>query len=129
MFTIDDIKHAHAKVKSGADFPQYIRALKSLGVVMYDTFVGDGRTHYYGIENFSIIGPPRYTALTIQIPGDNKQLKKFLAIHQAGKTDFPTFCRQAAEAGVEKWTVHLVAMACTYFDAVGNVMIIEDIPE
>jgi hypothetical protein len=28
MFTIDQVKEAHSKVKSGADFPKYIKALR-----------------------------------------------------------------------------------------------------
>lgn len=32
MFTIEQIKEAHSKVKSGADFPNYIQDLIILGV-------------------------------------------------------------------------------------------------
>ena len=32
MFTIEQIKNAHAKVKSGADFPTYVQNLIKLGV-------------------------------------------------------------------------------------------------
>ena len=48
MFTIEQIKEAHAKVKSGADFPKYVKEMKTLGVVSYDHYVADGHTNYYG---------------------------------------------------------------------------------
>lgn len=32
MFTVEQIKTAHSKVKSGADFPAYIQDIKKLGV-------------------------------------------------------------------------------------------------
>jgi hypothetical protein len=32
MVTIEQIKQAHNKVKSGADFPKYIQEIKKLGV-------------------------------------------------------------------------------------------------
>ena len=32
MFTIQQIKDAHSKVKSGADFPQYMQDIIALGV-------------------------------------------------------------------------------------------------
>ena len=32
MFTVNQIKEAHSKVKSGADFPAYIQDIKKLGV-------------------------------------------------------------------------------------------------
>ena len=44
MFTIDQIKEAHSKVKSGADFPQYVQDLIKLGVIHYTTYVRDGHT-------------------------------------------------------------------------------------
>jgi hypothetical protein len=43
MFTVEQIKTAHGKVKSGADFPAYIQDIKKLGVTSYETFVTDGR--------------------------------------------------------------------------------------
>ena len=51
MFTLDQIKQAHAKVKSGADFPKYIQDLIVLGIKNYDTFVIDGHSEYYGENN------------------------------------------------------------------------------
>jgi Protein of unknown function (DUF1398) len=35
MFKVEQIKAAHGKVKSGADFPSYIREIKVLGVTSY----------------------------------------------------------------------------------------------
>ena len=48
MFTIEDIKAAHAKVKSGADFPNYVKELIDLGVSGYSTLVSDGNTEFRG---------------------------------------------------------------------------------
>ena len=36
MFTVEQIKAAHSKVQSGADFPAYIREIKELGVTHYE---------------------------------------------------------------------------------------------
>jgi len=47
MFTIEQIKDAHAKVKSGADFPAYVQEVIRLGVTRYETYVADGQTHYF----------------------------------------------------------------------------------
>jgi Protein of unknown function (DUF1398) len=48
MFTVEQIKAAHSKVKSGADFPNYIHEIKELGVIYYEAFVIDGHTDFYG---------------------------------------------------------------------------------
>ena len=41
MFTLEQIKSAHSKVKSGADFPNYVQDIIKLGVIFYETHVSD----------------------------------------------------------------------------------------
>ena len=128
MFTIHQIKEAHAKVKSGADFPAYVQELKALGVVSYNNYVSDGHTDYFGANNFSTSAEAKYPAMEISPAGSKEKLQQALTIHQQGQTNYPTFCKQAAEAGVEKWTVHMIEMTCTYYDKAGNKLIVETIP-
>lgn len=51
MFTIEQIQQAHSKVKSGADLPAYIRGLKQMGVLHYETFVTTDIGLACGYEN------------------------------------------------------------------------------
>ena len=128
MFTIEQIKTAHSKVKSGSDFPAYIRELKQLGVVLYDTFVSDGHSNYYGKNDFKVNSEAKYDALTIHTSADENQFKADLKAHQQGKTDYPTFCSDCAKSGIEKWSVNLDKMTCTYYDKAGNEILEEKIP-
>jgi uncharacterized protein YbcV (DUF1398 family) len=59
MFTVQEMKAAHAKVKSGADFPAYVKAIKQLGLIHYDFMVKDGTTIYYGNDS-QLAGDPVY---------------------------------------------------------------------
>jgi uncharacterized protein YbcV (DUF1398 family) len=127
-FSLAQIHYAYDKVKSGADFPRFVQDLKDLGVISYDNHVADGLTMYFGTETFALEGEPKYSSLTIQDNSSAEKLRTALSIHQQGETDYPTFCRQAAEAGVEKWSVHLLDMTVTYFDKQGNSLIMETIP-
>lgn len=129
MFQLKDIKEAHSKVKSGADFPAYIQDLKKLGIAKYDTFVHDGHTVYTGNNNYQLSSEPRYHELKEADTGNDKQFSHYLKIHQQGETDYPTFCHHSAETGVEKWTVDLGEMTCTYYDRAGHKMLEEKIPE
>lgn len=129
MFTLDQIKTAHSKVKSGADFPAYIRDLKQLGVVQYVTFVKDGHTDYSGVEDFKISSPGKYADLKITSSSNASQFKADLKSHQQGKTDYPTFCSDCAKSGIEKWIVDLSKMTCTYFDQAGNEVLVEKVPQ
>lgn len=128
MFTLEQIKAAHSKVKSGADFPAYIRDIKQLGVNHYETFVMDGHTNYSGSDNYKITSPPKYAALSVAVSCNAYQFKAELKAHQQGKTDFLTFCSIAATLGIEKWCVSTAAMTCTYFDKDGNEVLVEHIP-
>lgn len=127
-FTIDQIKAAHSKVKSGADFPQYIHDLKQLGVVSYETYVIDGHTDYAGNNNYQTSSPAKYDTLTIADKSDAETFKSDLKAHQQGKSDYLTFCKQSAQSGIEKWAVLLEKMTCTYYDKAGNIILIETIP-
>lgn len=128
MFTIDQIRNAHSKVKSGADFPAYIKELKSLGIRAYEHMVSDGSIHYVGTDNFRLAAPPKWEARTVSQTASSDQLKQSLQVHQQGQTDYTSFCQQAAEAGVDKWIVDMEAMKCVYYDTNGQELLSEDIP-
>ena len=129
MYTIEQIKNAHSKVKSGADFPAYVQELKELGILYYEHFLSDGRTIYFGNNDFELPGPAKWATMQIAPLRNPTNLKYFLGIHQGGQTDYMTFCEQAASSGAEKWIVDIVKMKCTYFDVAGNEMVAEEIPE
>lgn len=128
MFTIEAIKAAHAKVKSGADFPSYIQDLITLGVTSYDTYVADGHTDYYGAQDFTISSMPLYDKLTIATESNPEVFAADLKAHQQGKTNYPNFCNDSAKNGVEKWVVNMEKMTCAYYDLQGNEMLVEVIP-
>jgi uncharacterized protein YbcV (DUF1398 family) len=128
MFTINQIKEAHTKVKTGADFPKYIQDLSELGTIAYITFVSDGHTQFVGKDSYTLVSEPKYGVLTIAEESKMDEFQSYLKQHQQGQSDYPTFCRQAAESGVEKWISDLVIMTCTYFDKKGNKILIETIP-
>ena len=128
MFQLKDIKEAHLKVKTGADFPAYIQDLLKLGVTKYDNFVSDGHVIYFGNSDYQIQSESTYAELTVADKSDLDSFRNSLKIHQQGQTDYVTFCRHAAEAGVEKWTVDMKYMTCTYFDKNNDKMVEEIIP-
>lgn len=128
-FTIADITAAHQKVKSGADFPQYIQAIKSLGVSHYTTFVSDGNTIYFNREHQSVHAGNKYNTLIISEKANLDHFKTRLKLHQQGGTDYMTFCKDCAENGVAGWKMDLDKMTCTYFDFNKQETLIEQIPE
>ncbi|KUG12876.1 phage envelope protein [Elizabethkingia miricola] len=128
MFTIEQIKAAHSKVKSGADFPAYIQDLKKLGVISYETFVTDGHADYYGANSYKTCSTSRYEALIIADIVDEEQFKRDLKSHQQGNTDYLRFCNDTAKSGIEKWLMDLDEMTCTYYCKNGKKILTEKIP-
>ncbi len=128
MFTIDQIKAAHSKVKSGADFPQYIQDIKALGVTGYEAHVLDGHVVYHGANNFTTQAPAKYDPLPIAPTPNIPEFKAGLLAHQQGKTDYLTFINMCAECGVEKWVVSIAEMTCRYYDKEGEEVLVERVP-
>ena len=128
MFTIDQIKAAHSKVKSGADFPQYIQDLIALGVEAYSTYVMDGHAEYFGIDYHNLKSPAKYSILNIAEKSDSETFINRLKLHQKGQTDYMTFCNDCAKTGVEMWMVDTKELTCTYYDISGKKMLQEKIP-
>jgi uncharacterized protein YbcV (DUF1398 family) len=128
MFTLDQIKEVHARVKSGKDFPFYIQELIQLGLTGYSTYVSDGHTEYSGKNNQRLKSEAGYMPLKVADTSDQTAFIQYLKIHQEGQTDYPRFCRDSALTGVEKWTVDMQEMTCTYFDKSGAALLVEKIP-
>jgi uncharacterized protein YbcV (DUF1398 family) len=128
VFTIDQIKTAHLKVKSGTDFPKYVQDLIKLGVTSYCIFVIDGHAEYFGKNGYHIKSDAKYSALDVVKNSDAESFINRLKIHQKGQSDYMTFCNDSANNGVEKWIVDTQKMTCTYYDKMGNNMLEEDIP-
>lgn len=92
MFTIDQIRSVHSKVRSGADFPQYIRDLKALGVIAYKTFVRDGHTVYRGSKlEDHIASEGKYGALAIAAEVNPHTICSRPEGPPAGKNGLPHF--------------------------------------
>lgn len=128
MFTLEQIKTAHAKVKSGVDFPSYAKELKALGLSRYEFYLMDGHAEYYGQNGQKLVSEPKWEPREIG-PVATQRMEEALALHQKGGSDFPTITMEAARYGVYKWIVDFMAMTCTYYAEDGRIMIVEAIPQ
>ncbi|MBL0237760.1 MAG: DUF1398 domain-containing protein [Saprospiraceae bacterium] len=129
MFTVEQIKTAHSKVKSGADFPAYIKEIKSLGVTHYEAYVTDGHIDYHGANDYTANVPAKYELLFIADTAKGEEFIAELKAHQQGKTDFLSFIKMCATFGIEKWAISMDQMTCTYYDKAGNAILLETIPQ
>lgn len=128
MFTVEQIESAHSKVKTGADFPNYIKEIKELGVKSFETWIKDSHTEYFGENDFKTTSEPQYKDLAIADHSDREKFIQQLKSHQKGETDYMKFCEDCAETGIEKWIVDLEKYSCIYYDKTGNEILTEEIP-
>lgn len=121
------IEREHKKLKTGADFPRYIQAIKKLGVEEYVTYVSDSRTQYFGNNGHQLSSKAQYEPLVVAAERNKKKFTKYLRMHQSGQTDYFSFCRHCAETGIDRWIVNLSLMTCTYYDQKNQLILTEAI--
>lgn len=124
MFTLEAINRGHEQF-IGPNFPKLIAYFKDLGMVENTVDIQSGQVTYHSKAGKIL----EKTGYRVMIPvSDQVNLDQFLTIlrhHQAGETDFPTFCQ---EAGVYKWVIDLEAMTCSYLDKTGQAVFEEIVP-
>jgi uncharacterized protein YbcV (DUF1398 family) len=127
MFTIEQINDAHDRLGNAATFAQYVRALKSIGVETYSSYVSDGHSEYFGSGGYTITSPAVHEQLTIAEASNRDQFLEHVELHSQQKTSYMELSRGLAESGVEKWTVDTNSMTMAYYDKAGNQLLIDAI--
>jgi uncharacterized protein YbcV (DUF1398 family) len=128
MFTLEQIHAVHDKVKSGADFPNYVKDMKALGVKSYTAYVVNGSTNYIGDNRFSITSSAKYEELDVADRPNRDVFSADLKRHQNGETDYFQFCKDCAKSGVAGWVMDLDKNTCNYFDKNEDQVLMEMIP-
>ena len=75
MFTLKEINELHARLGSARTLPEYVRALKGLGVERYDSYLADGHSEYFGQEGHKVVSPPVHEVLPV---AETSQQEMFL---------------------------------------------------
>src|SRR6267143_2700700 len=69
MFTIEQINDLHARLGSARTLPEYVLALKGLGVERYDSYLADGHSEYFGPGGHRVVSPPVHEVLPVAETG------------------------------------------------------------
>jgi len=124
---------SHAQIEKvlesvGTDFPRLVKELLNLGVLSFEHIVPTGTVTFYGTSTHRITIHRKQKIIEVHKTPSSEKLKEALTFLKSGKSDLPTFCMDAAEAGVEKWLCDLINMKVTYFDKRNKTIMIENIP-
>jgi uncharacterized protein YbcV (DUF1398 family) len=88
MFTIDQINGLHARLGSAKTLPEYVLALKALGVERYDSYLADGHSEYFGQGGHSVVSPPVHEVLPVAETGQRETLRRHLRRHERHETTY-----------------------------------------
>jgi uncharacterized protein YbcV (DUF1398 family) len=127
IFTLEQINRVHDQLGKAATLPQYLQALKDIGVDKCDSFVTDGHSEYSGKEGQRVISSSEHEEFKIAAISNREAFIKHLNLHSQGKTSYLDMSRGLADSGIEKWTFDTNKMTMTYYDKAGNVMLLEEI--
>ena len=127
MFTLEQINEIHDSLGRGESLAQYVKALNTIGVETYDSYVMDGHSEYFGNSGHTVISPPAHEMLTIADTSDKENFLKHLNLHNQGKTSYLEMSKGLAESGIEKWTVDTKNMTMTFYDKLEDEVFAETI--
>jgi uncharacterized protein YbcV (DUF1398 family) len=127
MFTIEQINELHARLGSAKMFPEYVRALKALGVERCDSYLVDGHSEYFGQGGHRVDSAPVHLVLAVAETGQRETFLQHLRQHEQRLTTYLEMSRGLAQSEIEKWTVDTGRMTMTFYDKAGREMLVEEI--
>jgi uncharacterized protein YbcV (DUF1398 family) len=127
MFNLEQINRIHDQLGKQATLPQYLQALKAIGVDKCDSFITDGHSEYFGKEGHKVVSSSAHEKLKIAEISNREDFIQHLNLHNQRKTSYLGMSRGLADSGIEKWTFDTNKMTMTYYDKGGNVMLVEEI--
>src|SRR5579864_1957314 len=104
MFMIEHINDVHAHLGSARTLPEYVRALKTLGVERYDSYLADGHSEYFGQGGHRVVFPPAHEVLVGNIHNFLHDLSRicdsilFFLLPKRGKRNHgnPNYCQPSS---------------------------------
>jgi uncharacterized protein YbcV (DUF1398 family) len=126
MFTLEQINDLHDRLGRAETLAEYLRGLRAIGVVCFDSYLADGHSEFFG-GGHSVVSPPAHHQLAVAETGDREEFLRHLKLHEQGKTSYVEMSEGLARSGIEKWTMDTGKLTVTYYDKAGNEMLAERI--
>jgi uncharacterized protein YbcV (DUF1398 family) len=127
MFTLEQINEIHDRLGRSESLAQYVEALNALGIEIYESYIVDGHSEYFGKSGHTVISPAVHEMLTIADIGNKEQFLTHLELHNQGKTSYLEMSKGLADSGIEKWTVDTKNMTMTFYDKLKHEVFAETI--
>lgn len=113
-------------------FPKTFDTLKDNDVVSYSVSWDNGYQSHFTLSDASIIeesSPEWFTQPVIATNFSHSMAKQALLIHQQGKTTYPEWMREMAEAGITDYVVLMDSRSVIYYNTDKSQSITELVPQ
>ncbi|RTL69582.1 MAG: DUF1398 domain-containing protein [Pseudonocardiaceae bacterium] len=127
VFTLEDITRIHDELGNADTLPEYLRALRDIGVRHYDSFVADGHSEYHTADGHTLASGATHTTFIVSDTCDRPAFLDFMTLVEQGGVGYEQMSRRLAELGVEKWTFDTAALTITYTDRAGRTLLSEQV--
>jgi uncharacterized protein YbcV (DUF1398 family) len=124
----EKVNAVYAQITPAWGYPQLFEALKKAGVSSYETNVAIHSIHYYGVDGDFIQEIPS-EVLSISKEFNQEALIKAIRRSQAKETDYQTFLKEIAQAGVPHYKVNMQERTVSYFGCDPTRKYVEKVPE
>jgi uncharacterized protein YbcV (DUF1398 family) len=127
VINLAQIDEIHGRLGSQETLADYVRALRSIGVTRYDSFVRDGHSEFVDAGGGTVVTPAVHSPLEISAVVDAGAARLHLDRHARGETGYLEMSHGLAASGIDRWTVDTAAMTMAFRDGNGNACIVEAI--
>jgi|GEM_PF-2473740 hypothetical protein len=75
---------------------------------IYDSFLTNGHSEYYGKDEYKVVSQPTHEIFTIAKDCNRENFLHQLNLYEQGKTNYFGISKGVTESGIEKWTFNTV---------------------
>jgi uncharacterized protein YbcV (DUF1398 family) len=83
-----EIHALHARLGSARTLPEYMLALRGLGVEQYDSYLADGHSEYFGQDGHGGVSPPVHEVLPVAETVQRETFLDHLRHHERRETTY-----------------------------------------
>lgn len=127
VFTMAEIDDIHARLGNAQSLADYLRALATIGVVRFESFVADGHSEFFDSDGDHVASSAHHKVLSIANSSDRDAFLEQLRRHNDGETSYVEMSEGLADSGIEKWVADTTLMTMTYFDRAGDAILVEHV--
>jgi uncharacterized protein YbcV (DUF1398 family) len=122
MPTLDQIQKIHDELGNSNTLASYLHALRSIGVLQYTSFISDGHSEYFCLNDEMVVSKAVHETFTVSDNVDNKQFLSVMSLTTEGKIGYIEMSKKLADSGIKGWVFDTKDLTISYIDKAGAII-------